>query len=172
MSSPASTRLRPVVVGLVIIALIIVGDFLWSHFQYGRRHEPAHDHGATALALNDHQRWETDVALRLGMQRIRNAVASQLPAGEPPALLPTQAKVLADTVQENVTYLIQNCRLQPAADANLHLIINDLMAGAALLTTEGRSAEGLAKLRHALSEYPRHFNHPNWESLPPPAPAP
>jgi len=34
-----------------------------------------------------------------------------------------QAKVLADAVQENVTYLIQNCQLEPAADENLHVLI-------------------------------------------------
>lgn len=73
-------------------------------------------------------------------------------------------------MQENVTYLIQNCRLAPAADASLHAIINDLMIGASLLTTEGHSEEGLAKLRDALSEYPRLFNHPNWDPLPAPAP--
>jgi hypothetical protein len=170
MNSSASTRLRPFIVGLAIIILIITGDVLWSHFQHGHGHGPAHDHGAAALTLNDGQRWETDAPLRLGMQRIRDAVALQLLAGKPPALPPTQAKVLADTVQENVTYLIQNCRLAPAADANLHLIINDLMTGAALLTTDGHSAEGLAKLRDALREYPRHFNHPNWDPLPAPTP--
>jgi len=170
MNSPASTRLRPFIVGGVIIALIIAGDVLWSHFQHAHAHASAHEHGAAALTLNHGQRWATDAPLRLGMQRIRDAVAPQLPAGGPPALLPAQAKDLADTVQKNVTYLIQNCRLESAADANLHLIINDLMTGAALLTTDGRSAEGLAQLRHALSEYPRYFNHPNWESLPAPTP--
>ncbi|MBP6508537.1 MAG: hypothetical protein KA257_13315, partial [Opitutaceae bacterium] len=149
MNPSSANRRRALIIGLVIIALIIAGYALRSHFQHGHGHEPAHDHGAAALALNDGQRWATDEPLRLGMQRIRDAVALQLPAGNLPALPPAQAKALAHTVEENVTYLIQNCRLEPAADANLHVIINDLMAGTSLLTADGQSAEGLAKLHYA-----------------------
>jgi len=168
MNPPASNRRRSIIVGLIIIVLIAAGYALRSHFQHSHGHEHAHDHEASVLSLNDGQRWETDKSLRLGMQRTRDAVALQLPVGSPPALPPAQAKALADTVQKNVTYLIQNCRLAPAADANLHVIINDLMAGAALLTIDGPSGEGLVRLRHALEAYPRYFNHPNWSPLPDP----
>ena len=117
------------------------------------------------MALNHGQRWETDEPLRLGMQRIRDAVALPLNEGNASKLSPVQTKGLAHTVQETVTYLMKNCQLVPEADANLHVIINDLLTGASLLTTEGQSDEGLARLHHALSEYPRYFNHPNWTPL-------
>ena len=46
---------------------------LWTHFH--GQHAEGHEHGETALTLNEGQRWETDVSLRTGMQRIRDAVA-------------------------------------------------------------------------------------------------
>lgn len=179
--NPSRPKLRgPLIGGLIIIALIAAGYGLRSHFSPNHNH--AHDHGhatdhghapghtATALALNEGKRWQTDEPLRLGMQRIRDAFVLRLNGGDGHALPAAPAKALADTVQENVQYLIQNCRLAPEADANLHLIINDLLAGASLLTTEGRSAEGVAKLAHALRAYPAYFEHPDWSALPEPAP--
>lgn len=163
MNPTTSKRRRSIIIGLIIIALIAVGFALRSHFQHAHSHGNAHDHGATVLALNDGQRWETDEPLRLGMQRIRDAVALQLHEEK---ATPAQTKALATTVQENVTYMMQNCQLAPAADANLHVIINDLLAGASLLTTEGQTDEGLTQLRHAVETYPHYFNHANWSPLP------
>ncbi len=68
-------------------------------------------------------------------------------------------------MQDTVTYLMQNCRLAPEADANLHLIINDLLAGAGLLTA-GSPGNGVTKLTQALQIYARLFNHPDWHPLP------
>lgn len=165
MSSSSSNRRRSLIAGLVIIVLIAVGFALRSHFQHAHGHGHSADHGAAELALHDGQRWETDEPLRLGMQRIRDAVALQQNEGSAHELSPTQAKALAATVQENVTYLIENCQLTPAADANLHVIINDLLASASLLTAGDQSGEAIEKLHHALSAYPRYFNHPNWSPL-------
>lgn len=163
--NPTTSKRRLLIGSLIVIILIAAGFALRSHFQHAHSHGNAHDHGTSVLALNDGQRWETDEPLRLGMQRIRDAVALQLHEEN---ATPAQTKALAVTVQETVTYLMQNCQLAPAADANLHVIINDLMAGASLLTTDGQSNEGLARLRHALDAYPRYFNHPNWSPLPDP----
>ena len=168
MNSASSNRRRPLIAGLVIIVLIAGGYALRSHFQHAHGHGHSSEHGATELALNDGQRWETDEPLRLGMQRIRDAVALQLNEGNAHDLSPTQAKALAATVQKNVTYLIENCQLTPAADANLHVIINDLMSGISLLNADEQTDEAIAKLRHALRAYPRYFNHPNWSPLPEP----
>jgi len=57
-----------------------------------------------------------------------------------------------------------------ATAANLRCLGAVIDPTAGKMTLDGRSAEGLAQLRHALSEYPRYFNHPNWESLPAPTP--
>ncbi len=168
MKTSASPRRWPFIAAFVLVIVLVESSYLiWSHFHEGHSHAHDHDdHGALVLTLNDGQRWETDEPLRLGMQRIRDAVALQMHEEHTANLTPAHAKALAATVQENVTYMIQNCQLAPAADTNLHVIINDLMAGASLLTTDGRSAEGAAKLTHALQAYVTFFDHPNWHPLP------
>lgn len=170
MNHPFSTLRRPLIAGLVLIALLVTGYALRSHFQQGHGHQHAHDNGAAALTLNDGQRWTTDEPLRLGMQRIRDAVALALAGSAHRNLNQKQAKGLADTIQKNVSYLIQNCKLEPAADANLHLLITELMTGAAMVAADPQSEEGARKLIHSLAEYPEYFHDPNWSPLPAPKP--
>jgi len=167
MNSPSITRRRSLIALVIILALIATGAVLW--FRSHKNADHADDHGAHGnliLTLNDGKPWETDEALRLGMQRIRDAVALQWNAGSAGTLSPAEAHALAETVRQNVTFLIQNCRLVPAADATLHAIINELMASAALLSSEGHSREGIEQLAHALDQYHHYFDHPNWEPLP------
>lgn len=167
METPAKKDRWPLISGLLFIALVGLSYAVWTHLHHG--HAGAHDHsdhGAAALSLNDGKRWATDEPLRIGMQRIRDAVAQTLATPEPRALPPAQAKLLADTIQENVTYLIQNCKLEPKADATLHVLINELMAGAAAATANPASGDGGSKLADALREYPKYFDHPGWSPLP------
>jgi len=167
MKTPAKKDRWPLISGFLVIVLVGLSYVVWTHFHQG--HAGAHDHSdqsASALSLNDGKRWATDEPLRIGMQRIRDAVAQTLATSEPSALPPAQAKVLADTVQKNVTYLIQNCKLEPKADATLHVLINELMAGAAATTANPASGDGALKLTDALREYPKFFDHPGWSPLP------
>lgn len=157
---------RPFVAGLLAFVLVVIGYAVWTHFHQGHGHTPGHDdHGAAVLSLNDGQRWATDEPLRLGMQRIRDAVAPVLVAHNRRNLTREQAKALADSVQENVTYLIQNCKLVPKADATLHALIAGLIEGAALVAADPRSDDGVAKLAQALRGYPNYFDHPGWSPL-------
>ena len=93
------------------------------------------------------------------MQRIRDTVALQMNEENPHNLSPTQAKALADTVHNNVTYLIENCQLTPAADA-------ELMAATSLLIANDQTGDAIAKRLHALREYVHYFNHPDWSPIP------
>lgn len=54
------------------------------------------------------------------------------------------------------------------ADAQLHLIITEIMDGTEVM--EGKvinlkRQEGVAKVLDALNNYASYFNHPNWESI-------
>lgn len=144
---------------LIITSLLVFtvggGIAAWTHLHEGEgshMHEAdAHEaHGTASMELNAGQRWETDEPLRLGMQRIRDAAAQQ------------QGAALASTTKEQVNYLIANCKLDPQADAALHGIISQLLAGADMLSKAPDSSEGTEKIRHALHQYPDYFNHPDF----------
>ena len=73
-------------------------------------------------------------------------------------MTPGQAKALLAAIQENVNYLIANCKLPPKADATLHVLIGDLLSGASLLMENPASADGIARITSALRRYPHEFS--------------
>lgn len=163
----ASPRKRSSLFG-VLTALVVAGVAvgLWTHFhgQHAAGHEHG-EHGKAALTHNDGKRWETDLPLRTGMQRIRDAVAPVVLAQAAGRLTASDAERLATTIQENVNYLIANCKLAPKADATLHVIITDLLSGSGMLKAEPASSAGSSLLVHALSRYADYFAHPDWRPL-------
>ena len=92
----------------------------------------AHSHDAAAphkLTLNQGHKWGTDDALRAGMGRIRGLVEPQLGAAHAGKLTPAQYRGLAAQVETEVGGIVANCKLEPKADAMLHLVIADIGAG-------------------------------------------
>ena len=117
------------------------------------------------MTLNNGQRWETDVPLRTGMERIRDAVERTSAAHASGRLTTTDAKALSATVQENVNYLIENCKLSPEADAVLHVLITEMLSSAAQLAQNPTGHEGLEQMAQALHNYSEYFDHPGWPEL-------
>ena len=111
------------------------------------------------LRLDQGQPWATDAPLVQGMERIRDAVNE---AAALPALDADSAAALARSVRGQVDFLIANCRLEPDADATLHVFIAQLLGAAAALEKDPASAEGLPQLQETLREYPHYFAHPGW----------
>jgi len=119
-------------------------------------HDHDHDHGSSApaqLTLKDGKKWPTDATLRQGMERIRAAHGAQLA----PAQLSAQ-------VDEQIAYLVSNCKLDQETDAMLHLVLADLIAGADILREKPADREkGMARISKALQDYAGHFEHPGWQ---------
>lgn len=113
------------------------------------------------LRLDQGQPWATDAPLVEGMERIRDAVNE---AAALPALDADSAAALAQSIQEQVDFLIAHCRLEPDADATLHVFIAQLLNAAAALRKDPTSAEGLPQLQETLSVYPQYFAHPGWRT--------
>jgi hypothetical protein len=57
--------------------------------------------------------------------------------------------------------------LPPAADANRHLIVVDLIAGADAMQGKGatKPAAGAGKVVQAANRYGQYFDHPSWQPL-------
>lgn len=120
-------------------------------------HDHDHDHGSSAparLSLKDGKKWPSDATLRQGMERIRAA------ATQNPQLAPAQ---MAAQVNEQIAYLVSNCKLDKETDAMLHLVLADLIAGADMLRERPAAREeGMARITKALRDYAGHFEHPGW----------
>ena len=131
----------------------------------------AHSHDAVAtsgLTLNQGQKWSTDKPLREGMDRIRGLVEPQLAAARTGKLGPTRYQALAKQVETEVGGIVANCKLEPKADAMLHLVIADLLAGAEAMAgkkAQVQPAQGLSKVALAVNQYGTHFDHPGFKPI-------
>jgi hypothetical protein len=123
------------------------------------------DHAAKKLSLDEGKKWQSDAPLRQGMQSINDAVIDAVPAFHQDKLTRSDAKQLAELINKQVQYLVQNCKLSPQADAVLHVIIADLLAGADELANQPLSMQGLPRIVGALQQYPKFFEQPKWRQI-------
>src|SRR3990167_1832827 len=119
------------------------------------------------LTLNNGKKWATDDSLRQGMERIRDALSAELPAIHSGKATAEQYQALAQKVNDQLTFIVKNCKLEPKADAVLHLILADIIAGADILQAQqgGEAHQGAVKIVHALENYAGYFDHPGWQGL-------
>lgn len=147
------------------LALSLAGTGLAAE-QPGHRHE----HGAAPakLKLQDGRKWPTDAALRQGMEVIRGNMQKALPAIHGYKYSPEQYGALAKTLNQEVSGIVANCKLEPKADAQLHLVIAELLAGIETMEGKTRKAKresGAIKIVAALDKYGTHFDHSGWQPL-------
>lgn len=121
----------------------------------------------TKLVLNNGKKWATDEPLRKNMAAIRTALAARHDAIDKGSLKPDEYKALGKLVETRVATIVAECKLEPAADANLHHIVADLIASAEAM--QGKSATkpamGAARTVRSLNAYGQFFDHPGWKPL-------
>lgn len=173
---------KPVIAAIaVVIVAVLGGAAFWHHnghpglegHDHGAAapaagaHDHGHDHGAQGgaplkLELNDGKKWATDQPLRDGMHRMHQAVIPAYGAFNNKNLSADEAKQLTATIRAEIDGLIKNCKLDPKADAMLHIVIADLLTGAQLISENPMDENGIPKIVGALHAYAEHFDHPNF----------
>lgn len=118
------------------------------------------------LTLNQGKKWATDEPLRKGMGEIRSLVAAQEEAIHKAKLKRADYAALGAKIEGEVGYIVANCKLDPEADANLHIILEELLEGATAMQGKEKSQtprQGAGKVVTALNEYGKYFDHPGWK---------
>jgi hypothetical protein len=131
----------------------------------------AHDHGKPAphkLELNAGKKWGTDDALRQAMTTIHTSVSQTLPMAHSGKATPADYDAFGKAVTAQIAYMVENCKLDPKADAQLHLIVADIMSG--VEAAEGKQGEkkrasGVVKVAQATNAYGKHFDHTGWQAI-------
>lgn len=131
-------------------------------------HAHGHDgHGQPALQLDHGKKWGTDAALRQGMGRIRAAIEARHEGIHANALGAAEYRALGQAIEKQVAYIVANCKLPPEADANLHIVVAELVAAADALQGKGgaKPREGALRAVAALNDYGRFFDDPGFKPL-------
>ena len=149
---------------LTVISLGAAGSALAAN---NAAHDHSHDHGAApvVLQLNAGKKWETDAPLRKAIGEIRQSIAASLDAIHHNKLPASAYGGLAHKVEGAVHEIIANCKLPPAADAQLHIIVADLLAGAEQMSGKAKPAkprDGAVKVLVALDKYGEYFDDPGY----------
>lgn len=132
----------------------------------------AHDHGAAApqkVELNAGKKWQIDAPLRQGMAAMRKVVNHTLPLAHAGKAQAADYDAFGAEVSKQVAYIVENCKLEPKADAQLHIVIGEILGGVdAAQGKEGDKARaaGVVTVARALNTYGSHFNHSGWKSVP------
>ncbi len=129
-----------------------------------------HEHGdmPARLELNNGKKWETDAPLRKGMEGIRTAMDAALRGIHANKFSAARYGALAKKVNGEVDGIVANCKLEPKADAQLHLVIADLLEGVEAMEGKAKQVKreaGAVKVVGALEKYAAHFDHPGWQPL-------
>lgn len=132
--------------------------------------EEHHHHGDGAravqkLQLNAGKKWATDAPLRQSMDEVNRAMMQALPLIHKNRFGLADYQALAATIRQKVAYAIDHCKLEPEADAMLHLVIAELMAGAEAMAgkTADSRHDGAVRVLQALKSYGKYFQHPGWK---------
>ena len=152
-----------------ILALILGASSL--SFAYASlASEAAHQHGASTheLQLNAGEKWATDAPLRKAMGALNGAMQTSLPAIHDNQLGDAQYDQLAARINDEVAYMGKHCKLAPEADAQLHLVIAELLAGADSMagkTPDEARRNGAVKVLGALQTYATYFADTSFDTI-------
>ena len=154
---------KPLIIGAGITLLLAIGG-TWLHLHEDtHQHSHGGSHGEKRPVPEAAMRWESEPQLRSSMLTIRDAVAA---ASSTAPVSNEAAQAIPKIVDEQIGLIVKNCKLAPEADETLHYILSDMVQGAQALSAENQRTEGIAKLKRALDDYLKYFNHPDWQPLP------
>lgn len=153
-------------VSSVLLATYILAISATAHAAANAEGHDHHSHGEAPqeLQLNAGKKWATDAPLRQAMGGINQAMATALPRIHRQDFGKAEYQALAKTVRDHVGHAVAHCQLEPKADAMLHLVIADLLAGAEAMEGENGEArhDGAVRVLRALRSYGNYFRHPGW----------
>ncbi len=154
--------------GLVLAGAMAAGSLAGApaHAASDHAHGHAHADAARMLVLDDGEKWASDQALRDSMTKIRASIEANLPAIHA-AKQAAPYEALGREIETQIANIVQNCKLEPAADEVLHAILAEMIQGNDALQGKDPHVEridGVKRVMHSLELYAEHFEHPGFEA--------
>ena len=161
------TKSRKIIAILSAAALLGMGA---NNALAQEHNHDAHAHHAKEspqLTLNNGNKWETDANLRQAMGIIRDALSAELHGIHTGKTTAEQYQALAQKTNDQIAFMVKNCKLDPKADEMIHLVLAEIIAGADAMSGKdiGEARKGAEKIAAALDNYGTYFAHPGWHGV-------
>ena len=150
---------------LMLIAGLLVFPWTLTAETVNHHHDANVQH---KIELDAGRKWATDEPLRTGMTAMKALAVAALPKAHAGKLTSAQYDALANDINAQIAYIVQNCKLHPKADAQLHIVIGDIAQG--VETMQGKHPGkgrplGVVEVSRAMNTYGEYFNHPGWQAI-------
>lgn len=146
------------------LLLIILVYFVFQSTFAESEHHDHHEHGKTGivLTLNNGKKWSTDKPLRENMSKIHDHIKSKLGRINKKKMRDDEFKGLGKKIKGNIDAIFANCKLTPKADAQLHIILAEMLSENSKLTGKFSTEEKTVAVMEILKNYKaylKHFDH-------------
>ncbi|WP_417666115.1 hypothetical protein [Pseudidiomarina sp.] len=151
----------------IIYITAFIGSFIVLQLSTVIAQEHEHD-GQThklELELNQGKRWTIDESLHIGMTSLKREIEINLEAIHNNQFSAVQYQELAGSLNDHLNFLFKNCKLEPKADAQLHILLARIMNGVEQIKSDDNQKQGVVLIIQSLQEYPVYFEDSNWQSL-------
>ena len=134
----------------------------------------SHDHAApdsttattaTGLHLNAGKKWPTDAPLRQAMQGLADAYLAVLHDIHMNRLPAAGYADLAKRTESAVADMVAQCKLDAQTDAQLHLIVAQLLDGSGKMNSTKTQRGGALQAIEALNRYGEFFDDPGFHPV-------
>ena len=149
-----------------IIFMVLAVLCSTSHFSLlAQEHQHHHEQQDAELVLNHGEKWSIDASLHLGMTRIKDDLKQNLDLIHYDKFTHEQFNSLALKLDRHLSFLFENCKLEPKADAQLHILLARIMSGVDTMKHADNKKPGAVAIIKALQDYPKYFNDANWQPI-------
>ncbi|RLJ62711.1 hypothetical protein [Sulfurisoma sediminicola] len=130
-------------------------------------HDHRHEAAPAKLQLNQGKKWASDATLRQAMAAMRAELAGKLHAIHKGSLAREDYAALGKSIEGQIGAIVSQCKLEPKADAMLHIVIADLAGAAEVMQGKaaGQPADAAHRAALALNSYGKYFAHPGWQPI-------
>lgn len=125
-------------------------------------------HAEKQIQLDQGKKWKTDGPLRQGMDEIRKLIADQYSEINKNKASSSTYLDLASKIESQIQLIFKNCKLSPKADAQLHILIVQMLDGVNRIKASNEPSKqraDLFKIVEAVNRYGDYFDHPNWTKI-------
>ena len=151
---------------LISTCLLLIGTTVTTSVvasEHDHNHEQASTH--QTIQLNQGEKWPIDASLHIGMSEIKNSIEDNIAEIHHKKFTNLQYKSLAGKIDDQLAYLFENCKLPAGADAQLHILLFDIMQASKQMQSSDNPRAGAITTIKVLQKYPHYFDDKEWQAL-------